>query len=70
MEPEVGAILRPDDGTFAWQLLPALKEIELNATTPPDTPSRINENELVSVVDLFKAFVDAGQQEGRPVNIR
>jgi len=70
IEPEVEAILRPGNGTSASQFLPALKEIELNATTPLDTPSRIDENELVSVLDLFKTFVDARQQEGHPVNIR
>jgi len=69
IESEVEAILRPGDATSASQFLPALEEIELNATTPLDTPSRIDENELISVLDLFKTFVDARQQEGRPVNI-
>jgi hypothetical protein len=68
IESEVEAILRPGDGTSASQFLPALEEIELNATT--STPSRIDENELASVFDLFKTFVDARKQAGRPVRVR
>jgi hypothetical protein len=56
IESEVGAILRPGNGISASQLLPALEEIELNATMPLDTPSRIDETELVSVLNLFKTF--------------
>jgi hypothetical protein len=70
IEWEVQDILRPGTGTSASQFLPALEEIELNATTPPGTPSRIDENELVSVLDLFKTFADARQQEGHPVRVR
>jgi hypothetical protein len=70
IESEVGAILRPDNGVSALQPLPVLEEIELNATTPPDTPTRINEEELASVLDLFKTFVNARRQEGHPVNVQ
>jgi len=70
IESEVEDILRPGNGTSASQFLPALEEIELNATTPPGTPSRIDENELASVLDLFKTFVDARKQKGRPVRVR
>jgi hypothetical protein len=54
IEPEVEAILRPCNGTSTSQFLPALKEIELNATTPLDTLSRIDENELVSVLTFSR----------------
>jgi hypothetical protein len=70
IESEVEAILRPGDETSASQLLPALEEIELNATMPPDTPSRIDEDKLAPVLDLFKTFVDAREQEGHPVRVR
>jgi hypothetical protein len=70
IESDVGVILRPDNGVSALQPLPVLEEIELNATTPPDTPTRIKEGELASVLDLFKTFENARRQEGHPVNVR
>jgi hypothetical protein len=65
IEPEIGAILRPNNGTSASQLLPALEEIELNA----GTPKRIDESQLVSLLDLFKPFVDARQKARRPLRV-
>jgi len=62
IEPKVGAELFPD-------LLPALEEIELNATAPSCSPIRIDEKEVVSVLELFKPFVDARQQAGHPVEV-
>jgi hypothetical protein len=57
--------LRPNNGTSASQLLPALEEIELNA----GTPKRIDESQLVSLLDLFKPFVDARQKARRPLRV-
>jgi len=62
IEPKVGEELSPD-------LLPALEEIELNATMPLCTPIRIDEKEVASVLEPFKRFVDARQQAGRPVKV-
>jgi len=59
LEPKVGKALSPD-------LLPALEEIELNATTPLCAPIRIDEKEMVSALEPFKRFVDARQQAGHP----
>ena len=70
IESEIEAIIRLGDWEPTSQLLPALEEIELNATTPPGTPSQIDEKELASVLGLFKGFVDARQQAGRPVSVR
>ena len=64
---EVGEMFRDD--TFFSDLLPALEEIELNAITPSCRPIRIDEKEVVSVLELFKPFVDARQQAGHPVNV-
>jgi len=62
IEPKVGAVLSPD-------LLPALEEIELNATTPSCIPIRIDEKEVESALEPFKPFVDARQQAGHPVKV-
>lgn len=62
IEPKVGEELSPD-------LLPALEEIELNATTPSCTPIGIDEKEMVSALEPFKRFVDARQQAGHPVKV-
>jgi hypothetical protein len=69
MEREVGNILRPDNEGFSLQLLPALEEIELNTTTRPGTPTRIDEDQLGPIVGPFKPFMDARQQAGHPVNL-
>jgi len=57
------------DGRFFSDLLPVLEEIELNAITPSCRPIRIDEKEVVSVLELFQPFVDAWQQAGRPVKV-
>ena len=69
MEQEVGNILRPDNEGSSLQLLPALEEIELNTTTQPGTPTRIDEDQLGPIVGPFKPFMDARQQAGHPVNL-
>ncbi len=69
MEQEVGNILRPDNEGSSLQLLPALEEIELNTTTQPGTPTRIDEDQLGPIVGPFKPFMDAWQQVGCPVNL-
>ena len=62
IEPKVGEALSSD-------LLPALEEIELNATTPSCIPIRIDEKEVVTALEPFKPFVDARQQAGHPVKV-
>jgi len=65
--PEVGEMFRIEE--LSPNLLPALEEIELNATTPSCTPIRIDEKKVVSVLGLFQPFVDARQQAGHPVKV-
>jgi hypothetical protein len=47
--------------------LPALEEIELNSTTTSCTP--IQNDEVVSVLELFQPFVDARQLARYPVKV-
>ena len=67
IEPEVGEMFR-NEGSSP-DLLPALKEIELNAAMPSCRPIRIDEKEAVSVLESFKPFMDARQQAGHPVKV-
>jgi len=67
IESEVGAMFRNEE--LSPDLLPALEEIELNATMPSCTPIRIDKKEVVSVLDPFKPFMDARQRAGHPVKV-
>ena len=66
IEPEVGAMFRKG---LSLDLLPSLEEIELNATTPSCKPIRIDEKEVVSVLELFQPFLDARRQASHPVKV-
>ena len=67
IEPKVGEMFFKEE--LSPNLLPALEEIELNATTSSCTPIRIDEKEVLSVLELFKRFVDARQQASHPVKV-
>jgi hypothetical protein len=66
IESEVGELFRNE---LSPDVLPALEEIELNATTASCKPIRIDEKEVESVLESFKPFVDARQQVGHPVKV-
>ena len=65
--PKVGEMFRNE--VLFSDLLPALEEIELNAITPSCRPIQVDEKEVVSILELFKPFVDARQQAGHPVKV-
>lgn len=65
-EREVGELLTQCDGVSS-DFLPALEKIELNATA--GTPAPIGEDQLLSVLDTFRPFVDARERAGRPVKV-
>ena len=67
IEKEIGDIFRDEE--LPLDILPSLEEIELNATMPPCTPIRIDENQVASVLESFKPFVDARQRVGRVVKV-
>jgi len=67
IESEVGEMFRNEE--LSPDLLPALEEIELNATMPSCTPIRIDENEVIPLLEPFKPFVDARQRVGHPVKV-
>ena len=67
IEREVGEIFRNKE--LSPDLLPALEEIELNATTPSCTPIRIDEKEVLSVLGLFQPFVDARREASHLVKV-
>ena len=54
---------------FSLDILPALKEIELNATMHPDSPTQVDEHRQAAILGLFKPLVDAGKEEGHTVNV-
>jgi len=62
-------ILQLGRGEFSLDLLPALKEIELNATMYPDSPTQIDEERRAAIIGLFKPLVDEGKRTGRTVNV-
>jgi len=64
IESEVGEMFRNEE--ISPDLLPALEEIELNATTASCKPIRIDKKEVMSV---FEPFVDARQRAGHPVKV-
>jgi len=68
IESEVGEMFRKEISPDP-SLLPALEEIELNATTASCKLIRIEKKEVVSILELFKPFVDARQRAGRPVKV-
>jgi len=67
IEREVGEMFCNEE--LSPDLLPALEEIELNATMPSCTPIRIDENEVIPLLEPFKPFVDARQRVGHPVKV-
>ena len=67
IEQEIGDIFWAEE--VPLDILPSLEEIELNATTSSCTPIRVHENHVVSVLELFKPFVDVRRQAGRLVNV-
>jgi hypothetical protein len=67
IEPKVGEMFRNEE--LFPDLLPALEEIELNAITPSCRPIRIDEKEVVSILEPLKPFVDARQVAGHPVKV-
>jgi hypothetical protein len=69
IEPKVLDVIRQDDEPFSLNILPALEEIELNATMHPDSPTQIDEDRRATVLDLFKPLVDAQQEKGHTVNV-
>ena len=67
IETEVLDIFRR--GAHSLNILPALEEIELNATMHPDTPTQIDEHRRAAVLRLFKPLVDERQEKGHTVNV-
>lgn len=51
------------------KILPALKEVELNATIHPNTPAQIAEVRRAALLGLFKSPVDVGKSERHTVNV-
>ena len=66
IESKVGEMFRNE---LPPDLLPALEEIELNATMASCTPIRIDKKEVVSVLEPFQPFVYARQRAGHPVKV-
>jgi len=54
---------------FSLDILPALKEIELNATMHPDTPTQVDEHDRTAILGWFQELVDAGKKEGHTLNV-
>jgi hypothetical protein len=69
LETNVQDIFNLGDGEFSLKILPALKEVELNATMHPDTPAQIDEDRRAAVLGQFKSLVDAGKSERHTVNV-
>ena len=61
---EIGDIFRNED--LPLNILPSLEEIEL---TSPCTRIQIDENQVASVPELFKPFVDTRQRAGSHVKV-
>lgn len=69
IEQEIGFIPGDEElhfiRAFKLDILPSLEEIELNAsyvTAPLCTPIRVDENQVTSVLEPYKPFVDAPEQ--------
>ena len=62
-------ILQEGRGEFSLYLLPALEEIVLNATTYPNSPTQVDEEQRAAILGLFKPLVDQGKRKGRTVNV-
>ena len=69
IEQEVLDIFQLGDGKFSSIILPALEEVEPNATMHPDTPTQIDEDQRAAILGLFKPFVAARQEMGHAVNV-
>jgi hypothetical protein len=54
---------------FSLYLLPALEEIELNATMHPDSPTQIDEDLQEATLRLFEPLVRQGKEMHRTVNV-
>jgi hypothetical protein len=67
IEREVGVMFLNKE--LVSNILPALEEIELNAITPSCKPIQIDDEELVSILEPFKPFVDARKEAGHPLKV-
>ena len=69
IESNVLDIFYLGDGNYSLKILPALQEIELNATMHPELPTQIDEDWRAYVLGRFQQLVDAREKKGHAVNV-